>query len=136
MEGWGGDNLICVDCGLHFEHRTKYIKHISNHKEKTISCPSCDAMFRFKDKLRKHSRVRFDLFPVFRLKAYCLILQVEGWGGESLICMECGRHFQHRIKYINHIRKHKERTIPCPSCDAMFNERNKLRKHIRVRTSL
>ncbi len=60
-------------------------------------------------------------------------MQVEGWGGGNFVCDKCDLRFEHRIKYIDHMRgKHKEKTIKCPSCTDMFSETNKLKHHMRV----
>lgn len=46
------------------------------------------------------------------------------------LCHICGNHIRHKFK--EHLQTHRKKTIKCPSCDKLFNNRACLVSHIKL----
>jgi uncharacterized Zn-finger protein len=57
---------------------------------------------------------------------------------QAVVCDQCGKEFPHRKRLVAHVRvsHNKSKQYACQTCNKVFNENYRLRKHMAVHSSV
>ncbi|XP_069190986.1 uncharacterized protein [Procambarus clarkii] len=123
---------VCHYCQVHFYHKPNFDFHISKLEstgkckiyEKLNNlylCESCGEGFSWREKLEKHLRLA-EQHGTHNQKELLMFGDFQ--------CNMCGKTFNKRTTYVQHIKWHEDREdIPCVICGTMFKQID-LRHHL------
>lgn len=123
---------VCHFCQIHFYHKPNFDYHISKleagGKCKIVDkvnnlylCETCGEGFSWREKLEKHLRLA-EQHGTHNQKELLMYGDFQ--------CNMCGKTFNKRTTYIQHVKWHEEREdIPCVICGTMFKQ-TELRHHL------
>ncbi|XP_042231476.1 uncharacterized protein LOC121872627 isoform X2 [Homarus americanus] len=123
---------VCHYCQVHFYHKPNFDFHISKLEstgkcriyEKVNNlylCESCGEGFSWREKLEKHLRLA-EQHGTHNQKELLMFGDFQ--------CNMCGKTFNKRTTYLQHIKWHEDREdIPCVICGTMFKQTD-LRHHL------
>ena len=123
---------VCHYCQVHFYHKPNFDFHIrkleSNGKCRIYDkmnnlylCETCGEGFSWREKLEKHLRLA-EQHGTHNQKELLMYGDFQ--------CMMCGKTFNKRTTYMQHVKWHEDREdIPCVICGTMFKQTD-LRQHL------
>lgn len=123
---------VCHYCQVHFYHKPNFDYHISKLEREgkcriydkvnnLYLCEACGEGFSWREKLEKHLRLA-EQHGTHNQKE----LLVYG----DFQCSMCGKTFNKRNTYLQHIKWHEDREdVPCVICATMFKQTD-LRRHL------
>ncbi|KAA0186952.1 hypothetical protein HAZT_HAZT006236 [Hyalella azteca] len=123
---------VCHFCQVHFYHKPNFDYHISKLEREgkcriydkvnnLYLCESCGEGFSWREKLEKHLRLA-EQHGTHNQKE----LLVYG----DFQCSMCGKTFNKRNTYLQHIKWHEDREdVPCVICATLFKQ-TELRRHL------
>ncbi|XP_068221740.1 uncharacterized protein [Palaemon carinicauda] len=123
---------VCHYCQVHFYHKPNFDYHISKLEssgkckiyEKINNlylCESCGEGFSWREKLEKHLRLA-EQHGTHNQKELLMYGDFQ--------CNMCGKTFNKRTTYLQHVKWHEDREdIPCVICGTMFKQVD-LRHHL------
>lgn len=123
---------VCHFCQIHFYHKPNFDYHISKlesgGKCKMVDkvnnlylCDTCGEGFSWREKLEKHLRLA-EQHGTHNQKELLMYGDFQ--------CNMCGKTFNKRTTYLQHVKWHEEREdIPCVICGTMFKQTD-LRHHL------
>ncbi|CAL4161020.1 unnamed protein product, partial [Meganyctiphanes norvegica] len=123
---------VCHYCQVHFYHKPNFDYHISklesNGKCRIFEkmnnlflCETCGEGFSWREKLEKHLRLA-EQHGTHNQKELLMFGDFQ--------CNMCGKTFNKRTTYLQHVKWHEDREdIPCVICGTMFKQ-TELRRHL------
>ncbi|XP_037793065.1 uncharacterized protein LOC119588492 isoform X2 [Penaeus monodon] len=123
---------VCHYCQVHFYHKPNFDFHITKLEtsgkckiyEKVNNlylCESCGEGFSWREKLEKHLRLA-EQHGTHNQKELLMYGDFQ--------CNMCGKTFNKRTTYLQHVKWHEDREdIPCVICGTMFKQTD-LRRHL------
>lgn len=123
---------VCHYCQVHFYHKPNFDFHIAKLEEagkckifekvnNLYLCEACGEGFSWREKLEKHLRLA-EQHGTHNQKELLMYGDFQ--------CNMCGKTFNKRTTYLQHIKWHEDREdIPCVICGTMFKQTD-LRHHL------
>ncbi|KAK4317132.1 hypothetical protein Pmani_011766 [Petrolisthes manimaculis] len=123
---------VCHYCQVHFYHKPNFDFHISRLEQggkckifekvnNLYLCESCGEGFSWREKLEKHLRLA-EQHGTHNQKELLMYGDFQ--------CNMCGKTFNKRTTYLQHVKWHEDREdIPCVICGTMFKQ-TELRPHL------
>ncbi|KAK8379484.1 hypothetical protein O3P69_019414 [Scylla paramamosain] len=123
---------VCHYCQVHFYHKPNFDFHIAKLEENgkckifekvnnLYLCEACGEGFSWREKLEKHLRLA-EQHGTHNQKELLMFGDFQ--------CNMCGKTFNKRTTYLQHIKWHEDREdIPCVICGTMFKQTD-LRHHL------
>ncbi|CAG9763076.1 unnamed protein product [Ceutorhynchus assimilis] len=145
-------NFTCDICGKIYQNKQVVARHklLVHSKDFKIICQVCQRGFFSENELKKHIQTFHEakeLLPcpiegcnkIFQVKE-SLKYHVETVHNPSedkpdLICVQCGKLFNHPKSLKNHMHQHRRcKTFPCSVCGKILTSQASLRDHLRIHT--
>ncbi|XP_055083842.1 zinc finger protein 1035 [Periophthalmus magnuspinnatus] len=108
----------CMDCDKHFLHSSHLKKHLSTHRQSSLSkysCNRCNNIFSsshdFLTHLRNHD------------ETLC-------YGQQGFVCPVCHQCFASPAELVFHFPAHPNETFECKICNKTFFTASKLKEHV------
>ncbi|XP_062710711.1 zinc finger protein 836 [Aedes albopictus] len=107
------DVFQCDKCYEVYFDEAKMLEHRKNHDlEKPYACPICQKRFKRRRDVTLHS--------------------VLCKGQTPFLCTECGKGYAYASSLVQHLLRHKEKSMACDLCPVKFHTKGALNMHIRL----
>lgn len=142
-------NYVCKDCDAGFVTRRSWVRHCSTHVKGDFPCSFCPKVYDTLSKKRSHERfnhIKVNVLP--NRCTYCdkgfkeyyakekHMLEVHGVKSALYKCTACDKSYNNRRRLRVHVKRDHllERSHKCPTCGMAFFSSHDVKKHILTHT--